>query len=41
MAIGLADIWPVALPENYKVHFARWNQKNQPLEVWARDKSEW
>jgi hypothetical protein len=23
------------------VHFARWNDVDQPLEVWARDKQEW
>lgn len=39
--IRLADIWPVAAPETYKLHFARWNGENQPLEVWARDKREW
>jgi hypothetical protein len=41
MIIRLADIWPIAAPENYKLHFARWNGENQPLEVWARDKREW
>ncbi len=41
MSIRLADIWPIATPENYKLHFARWNGENQPLEVWARDKQEW
>ncbi|MFC7066181.1 hypothetical protein [Brucella rhizosphaerae] len=39
--IRLADIWPIASPEHYKLHFARWNGENQPLEVWARDKQEW
>lgn len=41
MIIRLADIWPIASPEHYKLHFARWNGENQPLEVWARDKQEW
>lgn len=41
MSIRLADIWPIATPQNYKLHFARWNGENQPLEVWARDKQEW
>jgi hypothetical protein len=41
MTIGLSDIWPIAAPENYKLHFARWNGKNQPLEVWVRNKREW
>jgi hypothetical protein len=41
MTIRLSHIWPIAAPENYKLHFARWNGDNQPLEVWARDKQEW
>lgn len=41
MTIRLADIWPIAPPQDYKLHFARWNGENQPLEVWARDKQEW
>lgn len=39
--VRLSDIWPIAAPENYKLHFARWNGHSQPLEVWARDKVEW
>ncbi|MEQ8745518.1 GIY-YIG nuclease family protein [Pyruvatibacter sp.] len=39
--IRLADIWPIADVETYKLHFARWNQESQPLEVWARDRREW
>ena len=41
MTIRLCEIWPIAEPKNYKMHFARWNGDNQPLEVWARDKQEW
>ena len=41
MTIFLRDIWPIAEAEAYKLHFARWNGKNQPLEVWARDWDEW
>jgi len=41
MTILLHDIWPIASPERYKCHFARWNGKHQPLEVWARDEVEW
>ena len=41
MTIRLSDIWPIAEPENYKLHFAQWDKKNQPLEVWVRDKREW
>lgn len=41
MTIRLADIWSIAEPHQYKLHFARWNGENQPLEVWARDRREW
>ena len=40
MTILLREIWPFAAPEEYKVHFARWNGENQPVEVWARDECE-
>lgn len=41
MPILLRDIWPIQNPADYKVHFARWNQHDQPLEVWVRDKQQW
>ncbi len=41
MSIPLRDVWPISSPENYKLHFARWNGENQPLEVWVRDKKQW
>lgn len=41
MPIFLRDILSISSPENYKLHFARWNGENQPLEVWVRDKQEW
>lgn len=41
MTIRLAEIWPIAEPQQYKLHFARWNGEHQPLEVWARDRQEW
>jgi hypothetical protein len=41
MTILLHHVWRVTAPENYKLHFARWNGANQPLEVWVRDKQEW
>ncbi|WP_223252041.1 hypothetical protein [Paracoccus mutanolyticus] len=25
------DIWPISNPQDYKLHFARWNQLNHPL----------
>ena len=41
MTILLNDIWPIADLEDYKLHFARYNQHAQPLEVWARSRDEW
>ncbi len=41
MTILLRDILPISAPETYKIHFARWNRENEPLEVWARDRDEW
>lgn len=41
MTILLRDVWPISVPEVYKLHFARWNGENQPLEVWVRDSQEW
>ncbi len=41
MRILLRDILPISTPENYKLHFARWNGSSQPLEVWVRDREEW
>lgn len=41
MTILLRQIWPIAEPRDYKLHFARWNGEKQPLEVWIRDKREW
>lgn len=41
MPIQLRDIWPIADLGDFKIHFARWNQHNQPLEVFARDRREW
>jgi hypothetical protein len=34
-------MWPISELTDYKLHFARWNQIQQPLDVWARDKAEW
>lgn len=41
MGILLKDIWSIRNPEDYKVHFARWNQKEQPLDAWVRSESDW
>jgi hypothetical protein len=41
MTILLRNIWPIAAPQEYKLHFARWNKEHQPLDVWVRDPLEW
>ena len=41
MTILLSEIWPIDELTDYKVHFARWNDVKQPLEVFVRDKNEW
>ncbi len=41
MTILLRDIWPLDALSDYKVHFARWNGREQPLEVFVRDRDEW
>jgi len=41
MTIFIKDILPIDNLQDYKVHFARWNQHNQPLEAFSRDKQEW
>jgi hypothetical protein len=41
MPILLEDIWAIENLGDYKIHFARWNKRNQPLEVFARDRREW
>lgn len=41
MAILLSDIWPIENPQDYKVHFARWNGVSEPLEVWLSDRRRW
>ena len=39
--ILLEDIWPIQYVGDYKVHFARWNGSNHPLDEWVKDKSIW
>jgi hypothetical protein len=41
MTIKLSDIWNLEPLADYKVHFARWNNEEQPLEVLVRDMGEW
>ena len=39
--ILLSEIWPLANTDHYKIHFARWDNNSQPLDVLARSKAEW
>ena len=41
MPIELHDIWKIDNPQDYKVHFARNNKRDEPLEVWVRSPDEW
>ena len=41
MAIRLIDIWPIREPALYKLHFARYNGSEQPLDVFVRSREEW
>ncbi len=39
--IRLADIFPIERPSAYKIHFARYNQVERPLDVFVRSREEW
>lgn len=41
MTILLSDIWSIHNLVDYKLHFARRNEQDQPLEVWVRNRDEW
>lgn len=41
MTIMLNQVFPLENLSDYKVHFAKWNQKNQPLDVFTKDRQEW
>ena len=36
-AILLKDIWLIENPSDYKIHFARWNGEEHPLNAWVRN----
>ena len=40
-AILLKDFWKIANVKDYKVHFARFNGGEQPLDAWVSDRSKW
>jgi len=41
MKIMLKQVMPIEKLNDYKVHFAKWNQRNQPLDVFTKDRREW
>ncbi len=41
MSIKLKDIWPIENIFAYKVHFARHNGVNEPLDEWLIDRDNW
>ena len=41
MTIWLKDIWRINNTGEFKIHFARYDQKSQPLDVWANCQAEW
>lgn len=40
MTLHLTNIWPIQEPSQYKLHFARHNRKEQPLDVFVRSREE-
>ena len=41
MTIKLADIIPIINKNDFKIHIARWNGIEQPLDVFARSREQW
>ena len=41
MPIYLPEIVPVFAPDEYKLHFAQYNDTDQPLDVFVRNRQEW
>ncbi|HTB22205.1 MAG TPA: GIY-YIG nuclease family protein [bacterium] len=39
--IKLVDVLRIERPKEYKAHFAMYNKKNEPLDVFVRDQNEW
>jgi len=39
--ILLRDIWPIGNLTDYKIHFGRWNKREQPLDVWLKGHCHW
>ena len=41
MSIPISQILPIENPRDYKVHLASWNGRDQPLDVFVRDRETW
>lgn len=41
MTLKLREIWELKDPKSYKVHWARWNGKEHPLDAWVEDSEKW
>ena len=41
MTILVKDVLPIDNTDEFKIHFARYNQKSEPLDVWTNCESEW
>ncbi|MBA15670.1 MAG: hypothetical protein CMN73_04860 [Sphingomonas sp.] len=41
MTIKLSDIIPIHNQKDFKIHIARWNRIEQPLDVFARSREQW
>ncbi|QDH73327.1 GIY-YIG nuclease family protein [Brevundimonas sp. M20] len=39
--ILLSDIWPLAAPATFKIHFSRWNRQHEPLDVWVNSPADY
>lgn len=39
--ILLPQVFPIANPEQFKLHLACWNGSDQPLDIFVRDREEW
>ena len=39
--VPVSTIIKIDDPSQYKLHVARWNGSDQPLDVYVRDKNEW
>jgi len=41
MDIALSTVYPIAAPNTFKLHLACWNNEDQPLDVFVRNRADW